>query len=159
MKNLDNIYLSLGTNVGDKNKNLLDAINFLSDFGKILDISSVYKTEPVLYEEQDDFLNIVIEFDYQETAQSLLYIIKNIETQMGRKKTIRYGPRIIDIDIIFFKGEEIHQKDLTIPHYDWHNRLFVIQPLYELLGRELELDKSSYEIHEQKISKIGRIKF
>ena len=157
MKNLDSIFLSLGTNVGDKNKNLLDAINFLSEFGKILAISSVYKTEPVLYEDQDDFLNIVIEFEYQETAQSLLHIIKNIETQMGRKKIIRYGPRIIDIDIIFFKGDEIRQKDLTIPHYDWHNRLFVLQPLYELLGREL--DQSSYEIHEQKITKIGKIKF
>ncbi len=157
MKNLDSIFLSLGTNVGDKNKNLSDAINFLSEFGKILGISSVYKTEPVLYEDQDDFLNIVIEFEYQETAQSLLHIIKNIETQMGRKKTIRYGPRIIDIDIIFFKGEEIRQKDLTIPHYDWHNRLFVLQPLYELLDREL--DQSSYEIHEQKITKIGTIKF
>jgi len=157
LKNLDSIFLSLGTNVGDKNKNLLDAINFLSEFGKILAISSVYKTEPVLYDDQDDFLNIVIEFEYQETAQSLLHIIKNIETQMGRKKIIRYGPRIIDIDIIFFKGDEIRQKDLTIPHYDWHNRLFVLQPLYELLGREL--DQSSYEIHEQKITKIGTIKF
>ena len=157
MKNLDSIFLSLGTNVGDKNKNLSDAINLLSEFGKILAISSVYKTEPVLYEDQDDFLNIVIEYEYQETAQSLLQIIKNIETQMGRKKIIRYGPRIIDIDIIFFKGEEIRQKDLSIPHYDWHNRLFVLQPLYELLGREL--DQSSYEIHEQKITKIGTIKF
>jgi 2-amino-4-hydroxy-6-hydroxymethyldihydropteridine diphosphokinase len=157
LKNLDSIFLSLGTNVGDKNKNLSDAINLLSEFGKILAISSVYKTEPVLYEDQDDFLNIVIEFEYQETAQSLLHIIKNIETQMGRKKIIRYGPRIIDIDIIFFKGEEIRQKDLSIPHYDWHNRLFVLQPLYELLGREL--DQSSYEIHEQKITKIGKIKF
>jgi len=157
LKNLDSIFLSLGTNVGDKNKNLSDAINFLSEFGKILGISSVYKTEPVLYDDQDDFLNIVIEFEYQETAQSLLHIIKNIEIQMGRKKTIRYGPRIIDIDIIFFKGEEIRKKDLTIPHYDWHNRLFVLQPLYELLDREL--DQSSYEIHEQKITKIGTIKF
>ena len=157
MKNLDSIFLSLGTNVGDKNKNLSDAINLLSEFGKILAISSVYKTEPVLYEDQDDFLNIVIEYEYQETAQSLLQIIKNIETQMGRKKIIRYGPRIIDIDIIFFKGEEIRQKDRSIPHYDWHNRLFVLQPLYELLGREL--DQSSYEIHEQKITKIGKIKF
>jgi|TARA_B100001093_G_C26847207_1_gene1023412 2-amino-4-hydroxy-6-hydroxymethyldihydropteridine diphosphokinase len=157
LKNLDSIFLSLGTNVGDKNKNLSDAINLLSEFGKILAISSVYKTEPVLYEDQDDFLNIVIEYEYQETAQSLLQIIKNIETQMGRKKIIRYGPRIIDIDIIFFKGEEIRQKDLSIPHYDWHNRLFVLQPLYELLGREL--DQSSYEIHEQKITKIGKIKF
>ena len=157
MKNLDSIFLSLGTNVGDKNKNLSDAINFLSEFGKILGISSVYKTEPVLYGDQDNFLNIVIEFEYQETAQSLLHIIKNIETQMGRKKTIRYGPRIIDIDIIFFKGEEINNEDLTIPHYDWHNRLFVIQPLYELLNKPL--DKANYEIHEQKIIKVGKIEF
>ena len=157
MKNLDSIFLSLGTNVGDKNKNLFDAINFLSDFGNILGISSVYKTEPVLYEDQEDFFNIVIEFEYQETAQSLLHIIKNIETQMGRKKTIRYGPRIIDIDIIFFKGEEINNEDLTIPHYDWHNRLFVIQPLYELLNKPL--DKANYEIHEQKIIKVGKIEF
>ena len=157
MKNLDSIFLSLGTNVGDKNKNLSDAINFLSEFGKILAISSVYKTEPVLYEDQDDFLNIVIEFEYQETAQSLLHIIKNIETQMGRTKIIRYGPRIIDIDIIFFKGEEINNEDLTIPHYDWHNRLFVIQPLYELLNKPL--DKANYEINEQKIIKVGKIEF
>ena len=76
---------------------------------------------------------------------------------MGRKQTFRYGPRIIDIDIIFFKGEEINNEDLTIPHYDWHNRLFVIQPLYELLNKPL--DKANYEIHEQKIIKVGKIEF
>ena len=128
MKNLNSIFLSLGTNVGDKNKNLLEGLTFLKEFVNILSISSVYKTEPLLYEDQEDFLNIVIEIDYQGTAKSLLLIIKDIEIQMGRKKTFRYGPRIIDIDIIFFKGEEINEDDLIIPHYDWHNRLFVIQP-------------------------------
>ena len=157
MKNLNSIFLSLGTNVGDKNKNLLESLTFLEEFVNILSISSVYKTEPLIYEDQEDFLNIVTEIDYQGTAKSLLLIIKDIEIQMGRKKTFRYGPRIIDIDIIFFKGEEINEEDLIIPHYDWHNRLFVLQPLYELLGREL--DQSSYEIHEQKITKIGKIKF
>ena len=155
MKNLNSIFLSLGTNVGDKNKNLLEGLTFLKEFANILSISSVYKTEPLLYEDQEDFLNIVTEIDYQGTAKSLLLIIKDIEIQMGRKKTFRYGPRIIDIDIIFFKGEEINEEDLIIPHYDWHNRLFVIQPLYELLNKPL--NKSNYKIHEQKIIKIGKI--
>ena len=156
MKNLDSIFLSLGTNIGDKKKNLSAALSSLSDFVKVLGVSSVYKTEPLLYKDQDDFLNIVVEVDYQDTAQSLLQVIQNIEMQMGREETVRYGPRIIDIDIIFFKGEVINQKDLIIPHYDWQNRLFVIQPLYELLDQPL--NKSSYEIHEQKIVKIGKIK-
>ena len=155
MKNLNSIFLSLGTNVGDKNKNLLEGLTFLKEFVNILSISSVYKTEPLLYEDQEDFLNIVTEIDYQGTAKSLLLIIKDIEIQMGRKKTFRYGPRIIDIDIIFFKGEEINEEDLIIPHYDWHNRLFVIQPLYELLNKPL--NKSNYKIHQQKIIKIGKI--
>ena len=155
MKNLNSIFLSLGTNVGDKNKNLLEGLTFLKEFVNILSVSSVYKTEPLLYEDQEDFLNIVTEIDYQGTAKSLLLIIKDIEIQMGRKKTFRYGPRIIDIDIIFFKGEEINEEDLIIPHYDWHNRLFVIQPLYELLNKPL--NKSNYKIHEQKIIKIGKI--
>ena len=155
MKNLNSIFLSLGTNVGDKNKNLLEGLTFLKEFVNILSISSVYKTEPLLYEDQEDFLNIVTEIDYQGTAKSLLLIIKDIEIQMGRKKTFRYGPRIIDIDIIFFKGEEINEEDLIIPHYDWQNRLFVIQPLYELLNKPL--NKSNYKIHEQKIIKIGKI--
>jgi 2-amino-4-hydroxy-6-hydroxymethyldihydropteridine diphosphokinase len=155
LKNLNSIFLSLGTNVGDKNKNLLESLTFLEEFVNILSISSVYKTEPLIYEDQEDFLNIVTEIDYQGTAKSLLLIIKDIEIQMGRKKTFRYGPRIIDIDIIFFKGEEINEEDLIIPHYDWHNRLFVIQPLYELLNKPL--NKSNYKIHEQKIIKIGKI--
>ena len=155
MKNLNSIFLSLGTNVGDKNKNLLESLTFLEEFVNILSISSVYKTEPLIYEDQEDFLNIVTEIDYQGTAKSLLLIIKDIEIQMGRKKTFRYGPRIIDIDIIFFKGEEINEEDLIIPHYDWNNRLFVIQPLYELLNKPL--NKSNYKIHEQKIIKIGKI--
>ncbi len=155
MKNLNSIFLSLGTNVGDKNKNLLEGLTFLKEFVNILSISSVYKTEPLLYEDQEDFLNIVTEIDYQGTAKSLLLIIKDIEIQMGRKKTFKYGPRIIDIDIIFFKGEEINEEDLIIPHYDWHNRLFVIQPLYELLNKPL--NKSNHKIHEQKIIKIGKI--
>ena len=156
MKNSNSIFLSLGSNIGDKKNNLIDAVRLISNFAKILKISSVYKSEPLLFEEQDDFFNIVIEIDYQESARNLLLEIKEIETQMGRKDNFRYGPRLIDIDIIFFKGEEIDKEGLLIPHYDWKNRLFVVQPLYELLNESL--DKSSYKIFDQKITNIGKLK-
>ena len=146
----------MGSNIGDKENNLTDAVKFISNFAKILKISSVYKTEPLLYKEQDDFFNIVIEIDYQKTARNLLSKIKDVETQMGRKDNFRYGPRLIDIDIIFFKGEEIDEEDLIIPHYDWQNRLFVVEPLYEVLNKPL--DKSSSKIFDQKITNIGKIK-
>ena len=155
MKNSNSIFLSLGSNIGDKKNNLIDAVRLISNFAKILKISSVYKSEPLLFEEQDDFFNIVIEIDYQQTARNLLLKIKDIETQMGRKENFRYGPRLIDIDIIFFKGEEINEKDLIIPHYDWQNRLFVIEPLYEVINEPL--DVSSFKIFDQKITNIGKI--
>ena len=139
MKNSNSIFLSLGSNIGDKESNLIDAVRLISNFAKIIKISSVYKTEPLLHKEQDDFFNIVIEIEYQGTARNLLIKIKEIETQMGRKKNFRYGPRLIDIDIIFFKGEEIEEEDLIIPHYDWQNRLFVVEPLYEVLNKFLFL--------------------
>tara|TARA_B100000945_G_scaffold70033_1_gene53223 strand:+ start:68 stop:541 length:474 start_codon:yes stop_codon:yes gene_type:complete len=156
VKNSNSIFLSLGSNIGDKKNNLIRALKFISKFSDILKISSLYKTEPLLYKEQDDFFNIVIEIDYQESARNLLLEIKEIETQMGRKDNFRYGPRLIDIDIIFFKGEEIDEEGLLIPHYDWKNRLFVVQPLYELLNESL--DKSSYKIFDQKITNIGKLK-
>ena len=89
MKNSNSIFLSLGSNIGDKENNLTDAVRFISNFAKILKISSIYKTEPLLYKEQDDFFNIVIEIDYQKTARSLLLKIKDVETQMGRKDNFR----------------------------------------------------------------------
>ena len=156
MKNSNSIFLSLGSNIGDKENNLVNAVMSISNFAKILKISSVYKTEPLLFKEQDEFFNIVIEIDYRATARDLLLKIKDIETQMGRKENFRYGPRLIDIDIIFFKGEEINEKDLIIPHYDWQNRLFVVEPLYEVLNKPL--DKSSFKIFDQKITNIGKIK-
>ena len=155
MKNSNSIFLSLGSNIGDKECNLIDAVRLISNFAKIIKMSSLYKTEPLLYKEQNDFFNLVIEIEYLETARNLLVKIKEIETKMGRKKNFRYGPRLIDIDIIFFKGEEINEKDLIIPHYDWQNRLFVVEPLYEVINEPL--DVSSFKIFDQKITNIGKI--
>ena len=155
MKNLNSIYLSLGSNIGDRADNLTKAIVKLSKKMKIVKSSSIYETEPLLFENQNSFLNMILEVDYKGSPDQLLESIKIIENDMGRESTFRYGPRLIDIDIIFFNNYEVNQDNLTIPHYDWKNRLFVIEPLYEVL--ELELNKSEYKINGQKVKIVGNI--
>ena len=155
MKNLNSIYLSLGSNIGDRADNLTKAIVKLSKKMKIVKASSIYETEPLLFENQNSFLNMFLEVDYKGSPDQLLESIKIIENDMGRESTFRYGPRLIDIDIIFFNNYEVIQDNLTIPHYDWKNRLFVIEPLYEVL--ELELNKSEYKISGQKVKRVGSI--
>jgi 2-amino-4-hydroxy-6-hydroxymethyldihydropteridine diphosphokinase len=155
VKNLNSIYLSLGSNIGDRTDNLTKAIVELSKKMKIVKFSSIYETEPLLFENQNSFLNMVLEVDYKGSPDQLLESIKIIENDMGRESTFRYGPRLIDIDIIFFNNYEVIQDNLTIPHYDWKNRLFVIEPLYEVL--ELELNKSEYKISGQKVKRVGSI--
>ncbi len=155
MKNLNSIYLSLGSNIGDRTDNLTKAIEELSKKMKIVKSSSIYETEPVLFENQNSFLNMILEVDYKGSPDQLLESIKIIENDMGREFTFRYGPRLIDIDIIFFNNHQVDQDNLTIPHYDWKNRLFVIEPLYEVL--ELELNKSEYKINGQKVKRVGSI--
>ena len=145
MKNLNSIYLSLGSNIGDRANNLTKAIVKLSKKMKIVKSSSIYETEPLLFENQNSFLNMILEVDYKGSPDQLLESIKIIENDMGRESSFRYGPRLIDIDIIFFNNYEVNQDNLTIPHYDWKNRLFVIEPLYEVL--KLELNKSEYKIN------------
>ncbi len=155
MKNLNSIYLSLGSNIGDRADNLTKAIVKLSKKMKIVKSSSIYETEPLLFENQNSFLNMILEVDYKGSPDQLLESIKIIENDMGRESTFRYGPRLIDIDIIFFNNYEVNQDNLTIPHYDWKNRLFVIEPLYEVL--ELELNKSEYKINGQKVKRVRNI--
>jgi 2-amino-4-hydroxy-6-hydroxymethyldihydropteridine diphosphokinase len=156
MNNLSSIYLSLGSNIGNRESNLKIALKELSSFVKIKKTSSIYETEPLLYQKQDNFLNIVIEISYLEDAESLLKNIKDIEKKMGRKETFRFGPRIIDIDILFFNGQEINNEGLTIPHKEWRNRLFVIAPLYEVLDKKI--NESKFNISNQKVIRVGSIK-
>ena len=156
MNNLSSIYLSLGSNIGNRENNLKLALKELSEILRIKKISSIYETEPLLYQKQDNFLNIVVEVSYFDEAESLLKNIKAIEKKMGREATLRFGPRIIDIDIIFFNEQEINEESLTIPHKEWKNRLFVIAPLYEVLDRKIE--ESKFNISNQKVIRIGSIK-
>ena len=156
MNNLNSIYLSLGSNIGDKADNLKTAIKKLSQILEIKKISSIYETEPLLHQDQDNFLNIITEVSYSQKAENLLTNIKDIEKKMGREATFRFGPRIIDIDIIFFNCQEINEDNLTIPHKEWKNRLFVIAPLYEILDKKI--DQSKYNISDQKVTRLSSIK-
>ena len=156
MNNLNSIYLSLGSNIGDKAYNLKTALNKLSQILEIKKISSIYETEPLLHQNQDNFLNIIAEVFYSQKAENLLINIKDIEKKMGREATFRFGPRIIDIDIIFFNYQEINEDNLTIPHKEWKNRLFVIAPLYEILDKKI--DQSKYNISDQKVTMLSSIK-
>lgn len=155
VKNFPNIFLSLGSNIGDKKLNIAKALSELSEYVNIKKVSSLYESDPLLFEDQDNFYNLVIEIEYEETALDLLNIIKNIEIKIGRQSTFRYGPRIIDIDILFFNNQVIKEENLTIPHYDWHNRRFVVEPLSELINQKILIDESN--ILNQNIKNIGNI--
>jgi len=155
VKNFPNIFLSLGSNIGDKKLNITNALFELSEYVNIKKVSSLYESDPLLFEDQDNFYNLVIEIEYEETALDLLNIIKNIEIKLGRQSTFRYGPRVIDIDILFFNNQVIQEENLTIPHYDWHNRKFVVEPLSELINQKILIDESN--IINQNIKNIGNI--
>ena len=128
------VYLSLGTNMGDKKKNLLEAIGKIGKLEntKVTSQSTILETEPFGYTEQDMFLNACIEIKTLFTPQELLEKLLNIELEMGRVRTIKWGPRIIDIDILFFDDEIIQDKNLAVPHPWISERMFVLEPLCEI---------------------------
>lgn len=130
---MNTIYLVLGSNVGNRADNIQEAIEELKNCGlTILKESSLYNTAPWGYIEQSDFLNMALECSTNLCPYSLLKEIKDIEKKMGRKETIRYGPRIIDIDIIFYNNLIVKSEQLTIPHPLMHKREFVLKPLCEI---------------------------
>jgi 2-amino-4-hydroxy-6-hydroxymethyldihydropteridine diphosphokinase len=126
------VYLSLGSNVGDRAANLNDAIRRLQALGKILQVSSLYETEPVEVTAQPWFLNCAVELDTEQTPQQLMTVILEIERKMGRKRTQEKGPRSIDIDILLFGDSTVEAKGLTIPHPALPERRFVLEPLAEI---------------------------
>lgn len=127
-------YLGVGTNIGDRMKNLQDAIDALKllPMTSVTDVSDVYETDPVGYENQDDFLNIVVEIETEFNADNLLGAALGIEAGLGRIRTIKNGPRIIDIDLLLFANEIKNTKTLILPHPRMMERNFVLKPLLDL---------------------------
>jgi 2-amino-4-hydroxy-6-hydroxymethyldihydropteridine diphosphokinase len=147
MKN--SVYLSLGSNVGDRAENIVSALSFLQSSlsVNIEKISSFYETSPV-GPKQKSFYNIVVKVQTDLKPDDLLLFIKQVEYILGRRKTIKWGPRVIDIDILFFCRKIIDQAGLTVPHKEIQNRLFVLIPLSEIAGDFV------HSVLKQKISDI-----
>jgi len=133
MKMKNRAILSLGSNLGDRLMNLHTAMKLLTaDTGELTINSSVYETEPWGLKEQPDFLNMVVGIETELSPQQLLSEIKYIEDELLREKSIRWGSRSIDIDILFFNDLVINSDILTIPHPEIANRRFVLVPLAEI---------------------------
>lgn len=124
--------LSIGSNIGDRDGNILKAIDCIERDFNIEMQSSIIETKPYGYPDQPDFLNMALVINTGINPTRLLRMFQSIEEKLGRKKELRWGPRIIDIDILFVGNTVINEKDLVIPHPDMQNRLFVLQPLNEI---------------------------
>jgi 2-amino-4-hydroxy-6-hydroxymethyldihydropteridine diphosphokinase len=128
------VYLSLGSNVGDRETNLISAIAALSPAGVRVDrVSSIYETEPVDYQDQPWFLNCVLEAETDMQPHQLLQALRAIESQMGSKKEFAKGPRKIDLDILLYGSGTIDTPELQVPHPRMLLRRFVLAPLAELV--------------------------
>lgn len=125
-------YLSLGSNVGNRELQLRTAIERLARHGDVVRVSSVYETEPVEFTEQAWFLNCAVAFDTAEGAAELLQTVLTVEREMGRQRSQDKGPRLIDIDILLFDQLVVNEKGLTIPHPGMAQRRFVLEPLAEI---------------------------
>lgn len=128
------VYLSLGSNIGNKRKNLLEAIRKIGELEntEVVKSSTILETEPFGYLEQDNFLNACLEVKTLMTAQEFLKEILQIELDIGRVREIKWGPRIIDIDILFYDKEIIEEDNLAVPHPWICEREFVLDPLSEI---------------------------
>ena len=130
---LKRIYLSLGSNIGDRERNLRQALERLAAQDvRVLHTSRIYETEPVDYKDQAWFLNQVVEAETALFPMQLLTRIGRVERELGRTRTVRKGPRTIDIDILFYGTAVVETERLEIPHPRIAERRFVLTPLAEL---------------------------
>lgn len=129
-----NAFIGIGTNMGDRKKHIAEAIQLLEKQTdvKIIRTSALYVTEPIGYVGQDWFLNCVVEVMTALPPHELLSHCMAIEEQMGRTRTMQWGPRIIDLDILLYNDAVIDDDELTIPHPNMDKRRFVLVPLVEI---------------------------
>ncbi len=126
-------YIGLGSNIGDREGHLNNALQLLNDRqSKVVRVSGFYSTKPVGYTAQEDFLNCVAEINTLLTPPELLRFLQSIENRLKRERIIKWGPRTIDLDILLYDDTIIEEETLIIPHPRMHERLFVLVPLSEI---------------------------
>ncbi len=127
------IYIGLGSNLGDRLANIRKAVELMKkEEIEILKESSIYETEPVGYKQQGWFLNSVVQGRTESSPEKLWETLEKIEKLMGREREIKWGPRIIDLDVLFYGDKVLNSKKLQIPHSELHKRKFVLVPLEEI---------------------------
>lgn len=155
--------ISMGTNIGDRKKNIENAVEAINNipYTDVLKASSIYETEPVGYARQDNFYNAVLHIKSKFDPHEMLGICLGIESGFGRVRTIKCGPRILDLDIIFADNLKIDTGNLTVPHPRFHERRFVLEPMLELFpdGYVFDIDFRAFleNTEDQEIEKIDII--
>lgn len=131
---MNRAFISIGSNIGERHQYLQDAIEALNSRSDttIEKVSSIYETEPVGYTDQASFLNVVISINTSLSAEQLLIACQQIEQELGRERTIRWGPRTVDLDILLYNEEIIETEVLIVPHPRMAERSFVLIPLLEI---------------------------
>ncbi len=154
---MNTAYLGLGSNLGDREHNLIKAISLIRKCCNILAVSSIFETSPVGYRDQPDFLNMVVKIDtHCLSPRALLDNMQSIEKTTGRKPTFHWGPRIIDIDILYIQGITVESPSLIIPHRELMNREFMLIPLSELTdclyiqGEKIILEQRISELESER---------
>jgi 2-amino-4-hydroxy-6-hydroxymethyldihydropteridine diphosphokinase len=144
-------FLGLGSNLGDRQQLLAEALAALDD---VVGVSDLYETDPIGGVEQDPFLNLVVQLETTKTARDLLEVGRTLEREADRVRKIRWGPRTLDVDVLWVDGETVDEPDLTVPHPRMRERAFVMVPLAEL-APDLVGDWS--DPGEGEVRNIGRL--
>lgn len=131
---MKDVYLSIGTNMGERYENLQHAVDLLKEKKELelIRISSVFETAAVGYTDQADFLNIAVHLKTTISSVEMLKICQEIERELGRVREFRWGPRVIDLDILLYNQENIETENLIVPHPRMYERAFVLVPLVEI---------------------------
>jgi len=154
------VYLSLGSNVGDRQANLEQAISQLGEIGAVVRRSAFYETEPMEVTDQPWFLNCAVELETELMPKQFISAVLEVERSMGRKRTKKKGPRTIDIDVILFGKSIVEMKGLTVPHPAMHLRRFVLEPMVEIAPevRHPIFKRSMRELRDALPAAAGKVK-
>ncbi|MDI6908039.1 MAG: 2-amino-4-hydroxy-6-hydroxymethyldihydropteridine diphosphokinase [Thermoanaerobacterales bacterium] len=150
-------YIGLGTNLGDRRANLDRALALLDAAPgvRVSRVASIYETAPVGYTAQPDFLNTVAEVETALAPADLLAVMQRIEDELGRVRTVRWGPRTIDLDLLLYDDLTLDNPALTVPHPRMAERAFVLVPLAELIPDRILSDRAVRDLAREREKDTG----